>query len=109
MRAALGTGLKTVAFDPLVDHGKFKLPGMGYNSHGHSNSLVPLYARGPGSDRFAGLVKGTDAKAAAVLALSGKYIDNTDVFTVMKAEVTGTLYWGIDRPIVPPLLQGPRR
>ena len=51
---------------------------------------MPLYARGPGSQRFAELVKGTDAKAAALWHVSGKYIDNTDVFTVMKAEVTGT-------------------
>ena len=76
-----------VAFEPIEDHGPGRLPGMRHNSHGHSNSLVPLYARGCGSGRFAELVKGTDAKAAAVWRFSGKYIDNTDIFTVMKEEV----------------------
>ena len=63
---------------------------MKYNSHGHSNSLVPLYARGPGSQRFAALVKGTDPTAAAVWHFSGQYVDNTDIFAVMRAEVTET-------------------
>jgi alkaline phosphatase len=75
------------AFDPIRDNGPGRLPGMKYNSRYHSNSLVPLYARGPGSQRFAELVKGTDAKAAAVWHFSGKYVDNTDIFTVMKAEM----------------------
>jgi alkaline phosphatase len=77
-----------VAFQPVEDRGPGKLPGMKHNSHGHSNSLVPLYARGPGSDRFAALVKGTDATAIAKWHFSGKYVDNTDIFAVMRAEVT---------------------
>ena len=75
------------AFEPLEDRGPGHLPGMRYNSHWHTNSLVPLYARGCGSGRFAELVRGTDPKAAAVWRFSGKYIDNTDIFTVMKEEV----------------------
>jgi alkaline phosphatase len=83
-------GLKSdkTAFDPIEDNGAGRLPGMKHNSHGHSNSLVPLYARGPGSRRFAELVKGTDAKAAAIWRFSGQYIDNADIFIVMKAEVS---------------------
>ena len=77
-----------LAFNPIRDEGPGRLPGMKHNSHGHSNSLIPLYARGPGSQRFVELVRGTDAKAAAVWRFSGKYIDNTDIFTVMKAEVS---------------------
>jgi alkaline phosphatase len=77
-----------VAFDPIQDNGPGRLPGMKYHSDGHSNSLVPLYARGPGSERFAELIHGADPKAAAVWHFSGKYVDNTDVFAVMKAEVT---------------------
>jgi hypothetical protein len=61
---------------------------MKHLSHGHSNELVPAYVRGPGSGRFADLVKGTDPKAAAVWQFSGKYIDNTDIFAVMKEEVS---------------------
>jgi alkaline phosphatase len=77
-----------VAFEPIEDNGPGRLPGMKHNSHHHTNSLVPLYTRGCGSGRFAQLVKGTDARAAKVWQFSGKYIDNTDVFTVMKEEVS---------------------
>ena len=77
-----------VAFQPLVDHGPGKMPGMKYNSHGHSNSLVPLYARGAGSQRFADLVRGTDATAASVWSVSGRYVDNTDIFAVLNAAVS---------------------
>ncbi len=93
-----GPGSKMVAFDPIVDRGPGKMPGIVYHSGGHSNSLVPLLARGPGSRRFADLVKGQDKRAAAVWRFSGRYVDNTDIFTVMKGEVIGIKYWGIDGP-----------
>jgi alkaline phosphatase len=85
-------GLKssTIAFDPLEDRGPGKLPGLAYNSHGHSNSLVPLWVRGSGSQRFAALVKAKDPTAAAQWHYSGQYVDNTDIFAVMRAEVLGT-------------------
>jgi alkaline phosphatase len=82
-----GVNSAKVAFNPLVDLGESEMPGMTYNSHGHSNSLVPLYARGPGAKRLTEMVKGKDEKAAAVWQYSGEYIDNTGIFTVMKAEV----------------------
>jgi alkaline phosphatase len=78
-----------IAFQPLVDHGPGKLPGMKHNSHGHSNSLVPLYACGPGSRRFAELARDTDDRAAAVWHFPSPYVDNTDVFRVMREEVEG--------------------
>ena len=101
-------------FDPIKDNGPGKMPGMKYNSRGHSNSLVPIYARGPGSRRFAELVRGEDRNGVTAWRLSGertipdpddvprshvissprvtlfptgKYVDNTDIFTVMRAEV----------------------
>ena len=58
-----------VAYQPLKDRGPGKLPGMKHNSHGHSNSLVPLYARGPGSERFATLGKGPDQPCGRPVAL----------------------------------------
>ena len=81
-----GPNSAKVAFQPLQDRGEGKMPGMKYNGHGHSNSLVPLYARGPGSQRFAMLTKGKDTKAAACWNYSGQYVENTDIFAVMKAE-----------------------
>jgi alkaline phosphatase len=82
-----GPNSDRVPFEPIQDNGPGRLPGMKHNSNGHSNSLVPLYARGPGSERFPELVKGTDKKAGAMWHFSGRYIDNTDIFRVMKAEV----------------------
>jgi len=75
------------AFQPLEDRGAGKLPGMKFLSHGHSNSLVPVYARGPGSERFDALAKGTDAKAAEVWQFSGRYVENTDIPAVMRSEL----------------------
>ncbi len=85
-----GPDSSRTAFQPIEDRGAGKLPSLKYLSHGHSNSLVPLCARGPGSERFAGLVRGKDPNAAAHWKGSGDYVDNTDVFAVMRAEAEGT-------------------
>ena len=63
------------------------MPGLKYNSSGHANSLVPVYARGAGSRRFVDLVRGKDATAAGVWGNSGQFVDDTDIFTVMRAAV----------------------
>ena len=62
-----------------------------YNSGNHTNSIVPLWAKGAGSDMFASLVDGADSSARDFWSADygwdaswdGSYIDNTDVFTVM--------------------------
>lgn len=69
------------AFDPIVDNGKGVMPGFRYNAKGHSNSLVPLYAKGAGSERFASKVVGKDP-------FRGDYVDNTTVAAVI-AEAMG--------------------
>jgi alkaline phosphatase len=74
-------------FPPLVDNGPGKVPGLAYHTKSHANSLVPLYARGKGSERLAQLVRGTDEVAAKIWSISGHYVDNTDIFTVMKEAV----------------------
>ena len=76
-----------VPFQPVEDRGQGKLPGMRFNSGNHTNSLVPLYARGPGSQRFLTEVVGTDKTAAEKWRFSGRYVDNTAIFRVMQAEV----------------------
>jgi alkaline phosphatase len=78
-----------VAFEPIVDRGKGRVPGLRYNSTSHGNSLVPLYARGPESGQFVRLVRGTDAVAAAKHGFSGQYVDNTDIFTVVRLSLLG--------------------
>ena len=62
----------TVPFDPVVNHGPGRVPGFKYNSTNHTNSLVPVYARGPGSALLPDRAQGTDP-------VRGSYIDNTDL------------------------------
>jgi alkaline phosphatase len=84
-----GPDSDSVAFDKIVDRGKNKLPDMRHNSGGHTNSLVPLYARGQGAERFYRYIISTDTSAAAAWGVTGQYVDNTSIFAVMKAEVVG--------------------
>jgi alkaline phosphatase len=65
-------------FAPLGFAGEGNLPIYAYNSGGHTNSLVPLYAIGAGSEVFNQLIEGMDL-------VRGKYVDNTDIFRVMYA------------------------
>lgn len=71
----------TKAFDPIADRGRGAVPGLRYHSKGHSNSLVPLHAKGAGSERLASKVVGKDP-------VRGPYVDNTDVAEVL-AEAIG--------------------
>ena len=67
----------------LTDLGAGLLPGHSWYSGGHTNELVPLYAKGAGSEIFAGLVDGTDTQAGNLWGFNGNYVDNTDVFVAM--------------------------
>jgi len=75
-------------FDLPKSRGKGKLPAARYFSGGHTNVLVPLYATGPGSDHFEALVDGRDDRAGRLWHFDGRYVDNTDVFVVMKEAIT---------------------
>ncbi len=66
-------------FQPIVDNGPGKMPGLHYNAGGHSNMLVPVFAKGVGSELLLQCVRGRDAHAAEVWEFSGDYIDNTDI------------------------------
>ena len=57
---------------PLVDHGKDKLPGMEWHSTSHTNSLVPLYAKGKGAALLEKYAGETDP-------VRGRYLDNTEI------------------------------
>ncbi len=69
----------------VLSNGKGKLPKMQWNSKKHTNSLVPFYAKGQGSELFTDCVKGKDPLFAA-------YIDNTDIakviFTLLEKKVS---------------------
>jgi len=60
------------ACEPLQNNGKGKLPGMAWYSGGHTNSLVPLYAKGAGSEKLLDAVVETDRH-------HGRYVDNTAI------------------------------
>jgi alkaline phosphatase len=57
---------------PLVNNGQGKLPGMQWNANGHTNSLVPFYAKGAGSRQFKHYADETDL-------VRGNYLDNTEI------------------------------
>lgn len=69
-------------FDPIVDNGPGKLPGLKYNSKNHTNSLVPVFARGAGSELLAGLVVGQDP-------VRGPYVDNAGLARLMHQAAGG--------------------
>ena len=61
---------------PLVNNGKGTQPGMEWHSEGHTNSLVPFFAKGIGSENFNQRVKGTDP-------IRGQFIDDADLGQVL--------------------------
>jgi alkaline phosphatase len=73
-------GPKSGEFNALVNNGPGVLPGASYNSGNHTNSLVPLFAKGAHADLFYDIVAGSDT-------FRGPYIDNTGVFSVMNSVV----------------------
>lgn len=82
----------TVAFDQVRNPGTATQPGVRYWSTNHTNEVVRLWARGKGSDKFSSYVKGKDANFAKVIGhnTDGSYIDNTDVFKLMKESLATT-------------------
>jgi hypothetical protein len=74
-----------------VDQGPGRLPQMRFNSTKHTNSLVPVYARGAGSEDLALFVVGDDP-------VRGRYVDNTGVAQVLLHAVA-------DKPLSPPPAQ----
>jgi alkaline phosphatase len=89
-----GTFEEGIDYPHLKDNGPGVLPsGKFYSvnlngSYQHTNSLVPLYAKGAGSEDFNKCVVGKDKNLRAIYDLdkswSGKYIDNTCIYEVMK-------------------------
>ena len=76
------------AFLAVQDRGAGNIPGFQFASRNHTNDLVPLWAIGAGSERFAEFTR-TDLKAAKLWGETydwdGRYVDNTAVFHVMEA------------------------
>ncbi|MBK7106906.1 MAG: alkaline phosphatase [Ignavibacteriae bacterium] len=62
----------------LTGNGKGNMPNVEWFSKGHTNSLVPFYAKGNGSLNFLERIKGDDP-------VFGKFIDNTDIGIIIKS------------------------
>jgi alkaline phosphatase len=78
----------TVPFDPIVDRGPGKVPELKYHSKNHTNSLVPVYARGAGSELLARLIIGTDP-------VRGPYVDNTGIARLLQHASAGIPLSGV--------------
>jgi len=61
---------------PLVNNGAGQLPGMEWHSGGHTNSLVPLFARGRQAEHLTDYIVGHDSQR-------GDFVDNTALFPIM--------------------------
>jgi alkaline phosphatase len=72
----------TTPFDPLVSNGKGVMPLLRFHSANHTNTLVPVFSKGAGSEVLDKLIRGQDP-------VYGVYVDNTDIFMVMNAAITG--------------------
>ncbi|HQK23207.1 MAG TPA: alkaline phosphatase, partial [Candidatus Latescibacteria bacterium] len=74
-----GTGFGAdgaIQWNPLQGQGLRQMPAMQWNSTGHTNSLVPFFAKGRCSERFARFVDGTDPRY-------GQFVDNTAIFRML--------------------------
>lgn len=85
-------GSESDEFVLVKDKGADNIPDMFYHSKSHSNTPVPLYAKGKGSESFKTMTDGKDAFFANLLSsfdpgFTGDYIDNTDIFRAMDAAI----------------------
>lgn len=64
-------------YNEVVNNGQGQMPTMVWNSEGHTNQLVPIFAKGPGADLFQKYAVGTDP-------VRGAYINNTDIPRVIR-------------------------
>ena len=76
-----------------ANNGRGRTPGVAYGSPHHTSELVPLFAIGVGASMFEGMSlrdEGARRLWGEAYDWDGGYVDNTDVFVVMHAVITGT-------------------
>jgi len=79
-----------VAYKPIVNNGRGRLPGVQYGSGSHTNALVPLLVKGRDAETFYERIRGRDERAAEFWNLPDSgYVDNTDIFAVMRDVLVG--------------------
>lgn len=82
----LGPDSATVAFQDPVANGVGELPSGIFWTTNHTNELVPLWARGPGSELFATFFEGEDPRR-------GAYFHISDVHRAMQSAVPVPAAW----------------
>ena len=65
------------AYLPIKSGNCGQLPKMKFFSGGHTNSLIPLWMKGPNAEGIEKYYYGKDEKAAEMWGFSGDYIDNS--------------------------------
>ncbi|MGI6657227.1 MAG: alkaline phosphatase [Desulfobulbus sp.] len=92
----MGADARSIFMDRIGLEDISGTPDITWFSGSHANELVPLFARGAGSELFADLVDGVDPYFGlyyqdwAETGFDGRYVDNTDIFTVMSAGMQST-------------------
>lgn len=74
---ATASGDSTAQYNALVGTGQGNVPELEFHSGGHTNSLVPVLAKGAGSDGLTTLADQEDP-------MWGAYLDNTDIPNYLK-------------------------
>lgn len=78
----------TNAYAPLVDNGVGNLPGHKWFFNSHSNFTVPLFAKGPGSELFAGYADQLDEYSVNGITYGhGMYLDQTEIHSLLVSVV----------------------
>lgn len=81
----MGPNSDTIPFEPIEGRGKGVLPGVKWHYGTHTNENTMFFAKGAGADLFYKYVRGTDEGLVTFLGFGdGRYIDNVDVFAVMR-------------------------
>ena len=70
-------------YPPLKNNGKGVMPGMEFHSGEHSNSLVPLLAKGAAAAGLTSPARNTDP-------MRGPYLDNTDIAHYLRVIAGGS-------------------
>jgi len=69
-------------YEPVLNNGKNNMPDGIFNTKKHTCQLIPLFAKGPFSQWFNTFSDQYDV-------IRGAYMDNTELFLVMKSALTG--------------------
>ena len=65
-------------------NGLGQLPTGKYYTNAHTNLPVAVYMRGRDADKVGEYLRGTDPKLGGLWNFDGRYIDNTDVYKIMR-------------------------